>query len=134
MRKIPTLFKRDENNRKHVTSEANPECHWVLDGDGVATRKYDGTSCLVKDGKFFRRYEVKKGKTPPADLSRRVTSTRKRASSRGCRSAGMTPPTSSIVRLGTRGTSPKAPRHLTAHTSWSGRRFKGTRRATRRTS
>jgi hypothetical protein len=68
MRKIPTLFKRDENDRKHVTPQVSPECQWVLDGEGVATRKYDGTSCLVQDAKFFKRYEVKKGKTRPPDF------------------------------------------------------------------
>jgi hypothetical protein len=65
MRKIPTLFKRDENDRKHVTSEVNPECQWVLDGEGKATRKYDGTCCLVRDGKLYKRHEVKPGKRPP---------------------------------------------------------------------
>jgi Family of unknown function (DUF5565) len=59
MRKIPTLFKRDENDRKHVTAEVNPECQWVLDGEGVATRKFDGTSCLVRGGEFFKRYEAR---------------------------------------------------------------------------
>ena len=59
MRKIPTLFKRDENDQKQVTSEVTPECIWVLDGEGAATRKYDGTCCLVKDGQFFKRYELR---------------------------------------------------------------------------
>jgi hypothetical protein len=40
----------------------------VLDGEGVATRKYDGTCCLVRGGKLYKRYEVKKGKTPPPDF------------------------------------------------------------------
>jgi Family of unknown function (DUF5565) len=68
MRKIPTLFKRDENDLKHVTSEVNTKCQWVIDGEGVPTRKFDGTSCLVDGGRFFKRYEVKKGKTPPPDF------------------------------------------------------------------
>jgi Family of unknown function (DUF5565) len=68
MRKIPTLFKRDENDLRHVTSEVNPKCQWVIDGEGVATRKYDGTSCLVQLGQFYKRYEAKKGKTPPPDF------------------------------------------------------------------
>jgi hypothetical protein len=59
MRKIPTLFKRDENDRKHVTRDVNPECQWVIDGEGVATRKYDGTCCLVQNGQFFKRYELR---------------------------------------------------------------------------
>jgi hypothetical protein len=66
MRKIPTLFRRDENDRRYVTREVNPDCRWVLDGEGVATRKLDGTCCLVEGGTFFKRYEVKKGKSAPA--------------------------------------------------------------------
>lgn len=68
MKKIPTLFVRDENDRKHVTREVNPECKWVIDGDGTPTRKFDGTCCLVQDGKLYKRYELKPGKTPPNDF------------------------------------------------------------------
>jgi hypothetical protein len=70
MRKIPTLFKRDENDLKHVTREVNPECQWVLDGEGIATRKYDGMRCLVQAGHFFKRYEVNKGNTAPPKFHR----------------------------------------------------------------
>ncbi|WP_089155535.1 hypothetical protein [Micromonospora sp. NBS 11-29] len=48
MRKIPTLFRRDPEDRRRVLPEVDPECRWVLDGEGVATRKYDGT-CLLRD-------------------------------------------------------------------------------------
>lgn len=66
MRKIPTLFRRDPEDRRHVLPEANPECRWVLDGEGVATRKYDGT-CLLLDenGDWWARREVKPGKAHP---------------------------------------------------------------------
>ncbi len=65
MKKIPTLFVRDENDRRYVTPQVSPECKWVLDGEGVATRKYDGT-CVGFDGeKWWARREVKPGKTPP---------------------------------------------------------------------
>lgn len=50
MRKIPTLFVRDENDRAHVTEQVTPGCEWVLAGEGVATRKYDGT-CVAFDGR-----------------------------------------------------------------------------------
>ena len=43
MKKIPTIFLRDEQDRKHVTNQINPECQWVFDGKGIATIKYDGT-------------------------------------------------------------------------------------------
>jgi hypothetical protein len=40
----------------------------VLEGEGIATRKWDGTCCLIRDGKLYKRYEVKRGKKPPADF------------------------------------------------------------------
>ena len=66
MRKIPTLFARDENNRKHVTPDVTPGCEWVLDGEGIATRKYDGTCVSWHDGDWWFRREVKPGKDAPA--------------------------------------------------------------------
>lgn len=63
MRKIPTLFLRDENDRRYVTREPNPEAEWVLDGHGQATRKYDGTCVMLDDqGGWWARREVKTGK------------------------------------------------------------------------
>jgi hypothetical protein len=71
VRKIPTLFKRDPADMKHVLPEVNPGCEWVLAGEGVATRKYDGTCVLVlRDGLAvtgYARREVKPGKAPPAN-------------------------------------------------------------------
>ncbi|WP_088320307.1 hypothetical protein [Kineosporia sp. R_H_3] len=65
MQKIPTLFVRDPDDRAHVLPEVNPECQWVLDGEGVATRKYDGT-CVMFDGRdWLARREVKAGKAAP---------------------------------------------------------------------
>lgn len=57
MKKIPTLFLRDEANPRVVTREPHPECAWVLAGKGTATRKLDGTSCLWKDGRLWKRQE-----------------------------------------------------------------------------
>lgn len=66
MRKIPTLFARDEaTNRKYVRNEVTPGCEWVLAGEGTPTRKYDGTCCLIRDGVIYARREVKPGKQPP---------------------------------------------------------------------
>ena len=66
MRKIPTLFKRDPDDMKRVLPEVHPDCQWVLDGEGVATRKYDGTCVMLDDsGQWWARREVKPGKTPP---------------------------------------------------------------------
>ncbi|SDT57147.1 hypothetical protein SAMN04489716_4584 [Actinoplanes derwentensis] len=66
MQKIPTLFQRDPDDRKRVLPEANPVCQWVLDGEGVATRKYDGTCVLLDDdGAWWARREVRPGRTRP---------------------------------------------------------------------
>ncbi len=65
MKKIPTIFKRNPDRMQDVLDEINPECQWVFDGEGTATRKTDGTCCLIKDGKLFKRYDAKHGKTPP---------------------------------------------------------------------
>lgn len=69
MQKIPTLFKRDPDDMKHVLPEVNPGCEWVLAGEGVATRKYDGT-CVMRDedGTWWARREVKPGKQPPENF------------------------------------------------------------------
>ncbi len=55
MKKIPSLFISDENHK--ATREVNPLCQWVIDGEGVPTAKLDGTSCMVKNGKLYKRYD-----------------------------------------------------------------------------
>ncbi len=65
MKKIPTLYARDPLNRSRVMREVTPGCEWVLDGEGVATEKVDGTACLILDGVFYKRHRVKPGKVPP---------------------------------------------------------------------
>lgn len=65
MKKIISLFQRNYDGDRLVRDEVVPGAEWVLAGEGRATRKWDGTCCLVRGGKLFRRYEVKKGKTPP---------------------------------------------------------------------
>jgi hypothetical protein len=67
LQKIPTLFVRDPADRQFVTDTVNPGCEWVLEGEGVATRKYDGTCCMLDNsGVWWARREVKPGKKPPA--------------------------------------------------------------------
>lgn len=67
VKKIPTLFIRDEATHL-VTPVVNEGCEWVLAGEGVATSKIDGTCCLIRDGKLYKRYDAKHGKTPPDDF------------------------------------------------------------------
>ena len=62
MKKIPSLFKRDYEGNRLVYPEVVEGCEWVLAGEGVASRKWDGTACLVQDGKLYKRYDAKQGK------------------------------------------------------------------------
>ena len=66
MRKIPTLFVRDPDDMRRVLREVHPDCQWVLDGEGVATRKIDGVCMMLDEGeRWWARREVKPDKTPP---------------------------------------------------------------------
>ena len=66
MKKIPTFFKRDMSKQPAlVTPEVTPGCGWVLQGEGNATRKFDGTCAMVRGGKLFKRHELKPGKVAP---------------------------------------------------------------------
>jgi len=65
MKKTPTIFKRNPDNRRELLDEPHKECAWVFSGEGVPTRKYDGTCCMVMDGLMFKRRELKKGKPQP---------------------------------------------------------------------
>lgn len=67
MKKIPTLFVREFENHRVVgvkdefTSE---ECKRAF-LEGIPTIKFDGSCCAVIDGKFYKRYDAKKGKPIP---------------------------------------------------------------------
>jgi hypothetical protein len=72
MKKIPCLFVRNFIPRANgkgtaavLTSAVTPGLEWVLEGKGAATRKRDGTACLIKDGQLYKRYDAKSGKPPP---------------------------------------------------------------------
>lgn len=70
MKKIPTLFRRDPDDRAHVLiGEVSPGCEWVLTGEGVPTRKFDGTCCQWDGQQWWARREVKPGKSAPAGFS-----------------------------------------------------------------
>jgi len=59
MKKIISLFCRNHDGDKLVRNEVSPGAEWVIAGEGVATHKYDGTCCLVRGGKLYKRYEAK---------------------------------------------------------------------------
>ena len=68
MKKIPTMFDRNPDKLKEILNQPHPDCGWVFSGEGVATRKYDGSCCLVQDGVLYRRREVKRGKATPENF------------------------------------------------------------------
>lgn len=69
MKKIPTIFVRDMSKQPAlVTPEWHKDCLWVRDGDGMATRKYDGTSCMVRAGKLYKRRELRGTDTAPPNF------------------------------------------------------------------
>ena len=56
MQKIPTIFKRDLSLKcTPVTDEPNPDCQWVFDGEGIATRKIDGINVKGDGSQFLMR-------------------------------------------------------------------------------
>lgn len=66
MQKIPTLFARNPDDRRHVLPDVTPGCEWVIAGEGRATRKWDGTCTMLDaDGNWWARREVKPGKNIP---------------------------------------------------------------------
>lgn len=68
MKKIISLFQRNYETDRLVRDEVVSGSEWVLAGEGIATRKFDGTCCMIRQGKLYKRYEVKKGRTAPADF------------------------------------------------------------------
>ena len=67
MKKIPTLFKREFENHSVVRTlpEVTEGMEWVLEGEGVATVKWDGSCCAIIGGVLYKRYDAKHSKRPP---------------------------------------------------------------------
>lgn len=80
MQKIISLFQRNYDGDRLVRDEITPGAEWVTAGEGLATRKYDGTCCMIRDEKLFKRHEVKTGGKVPEYFEpateRRLTSSR----------------------------------------------------------
>lgn len=68
MEKIISLFARNYHSDRLVRDEIVKGAEWVANGEGIATRKFDGTSCLIEDGKLYKRYDAKKGRQPPVNF------------------------------------------------------------------
>ena len=68
MKKMPTLFKREYKSTGgvlRVLREVTPGCEWVMEGEGVATEKVDGSCCALISGRFYKRYDAKRGRAAP---------------------------------------------------------------------
>lgn len=80
MKKIISLFQRNYDGDRLVRNEVVPGGEWVLAGEGEATRKFDGTCCMVDypeskklgypslsftPAVLYKRYDAKGGKAPP---------------------------------------------------------------------
>lgn len=66
MKKIISLFQRNYETDRLVRNEVVPGAEWVLAGEGTPTRKLDGTACLVKGGRLYKRFDAKVGRALPA--------------------------------------------------------------------
>lgn len=65
MKKIISLFRRNYETDHLVRDEIVLGAEWVSSGEGIPTQKFDGTCCMVREGKLYKRYDAKKGKQPP---------------------------------------------------------------------
>jgi Family of unknown function (DUF5565) len=69
LKKIPTIFERDwTGDKSRVVAVPHKDCAWVFAGEGAATIKIDGTSCLVRDGKLYKRRELRENDIAPPDF------------------------------------------------------------------
>ena len=65
MKKIKSLFKRNYDGDRLVYNEVVEGCEWVQNEGGIATRKFDGTACMIKDNYIYKRYDVKNSRKVP---------------------------------------------------------------------
>jgi hypothetical protein len=62
MKKMQTVYVIDRTTHR-ATDQV--QVQWVVDGEGTATIKHDGTSCAIIGGVLHRRFDAKHGKTAP---------------------------------------------------------------------
>lgn len=61
MDKIKTLLVRDwDGNPSLVTRTLENGYDFIVNNEAIPTRKLDGTSCMVKDGKLYKRHDRKR--------------------------------------------------------------------------
>lgn len=61
MKKISTLFVINRETG-HATIAVNDENLWVLDGEGIATVKFDGIAIAFINGRWYKRFDRKLNK------------------------------------------------------------------------
>lgn len=60
MEKIATMYERDESLPGHpVKPELKRECAWVEAGEGIPTRKLDGTNVKIEQRQLYKRQKPK---------------------------------------------------------------------------
>jgi hypothetical protein len=67
MKKTPILFLVD-HEAEQLLPTVRPGCEWVLAGEGIATIKMDGSACLWRDGRLWKRYDRKLNKPAQRQL------------------------------------------------------------------
>lgn len=60
MDKIPTIFDREVGRSNLVIDYHASGLDWFWDGEGVATRKWDGEPVLVKNTKLYKRLVIRR--------------------------------------------------------------------------
>jgi len=64
MQKIKTLFKIDPITHL-LTEEVVEGSEWVINGEGTPYEKFDGTACMIRNNKLYRRFDRKVSKPAP---------------------------------------------------------------------
>jgi hypothetical protein len=60
MDKIPTIFEREVGRSNLVIDLPAKGINWFWDGEGVATRKWDGEAVMVRNRKLYKRLNVRR--------------------------------------------------------------------------
>ena len=61
MQKIPVVYKMDYATET-LTPEVKAGCEWVVNGEGTATIKIDGSACRFRHGRLWKRFDRKLNK------------------------------------------------------------------------
>ena len=59
MKKLSTLYQKDPSDLGRVINVINEENEWVINGEGIPTRKFDGTATTIINGELYKRYDCK---------------------------------------------------------------------------